>query len=239
MDQTTFEGMEKIGYYEILIWDTYLMNKWKCDAFDVVLDIGACVGWFSFFVHMRNAKAKIFAYEACKETFNYTSNKYKYMGNIKFINKALGNGSPLYFYNSGNIGCNLFFEKNKIDKELETYSIKSLSLNDMFKENNIDKNSRYFIKVDCEGGEKYLLNDKKSINIIKRSSGFTVELHFPSAKHPEKGHYKSFPAWKVYKNWVYDNFEETHEIIYHYSNKNVGRGVYVLTNKESLKWRAK
>ncbi|KKM05783.1 hypothetical protein LCGC14_1750650, partial [marine sediment metagenome] len=169
MSQNTFEEMEKVGYYEILIWDTYIMDKWKCNAFDTIIDVGACVGWFSLFSNIRNANAKIFAYEACKETFYYASNKYKYMDNIKFINKALGNGTPLYFYTTGSVGCNLFYKKDEIDKRSITYTIKSLSLNDMFEENNINRNGRYFIKVDCEGGERFLLNDEKSINTIKKS----------------------------------------------------------------------
>ncbi len=54
-----------------------------------------------------------------------------------------------------------------------------------------------------------------------------------------RGRYGCFPEWHIYNDWVNDNFAKTHDIKYHYSNKNVGKGTYNLNHKEkgNAKWQ--
>ena len=110
-----------------------------------------------------------------------------------------------------------------------------MSLSSIFNNNNISRESRYYVKMDCEGGERFLLDDKESIDIIKGSQGSGIEVHFPPTKNGRKDAYerfKSFPTWEFYNKWMSDNFQDTHNIIYHCSSGSHGAGVYVLLNKE-------
>ena len=54
-----------------------------------------------------------------------------------------------------------------------------------------------------------------------------------------RGRYGCFPEWHIYNDWVNDNFAKTHDIKYHYYNKNVGKGTYNLNHKEkgNAKWQ--
>ncbi|KKL08486.1 hypothetical protein LCGC14_2575380 [marine sediment metagenome] len=227
---------KKSLYTEIVRKDCYLLKCWKINFFDYILDIGANIGLFSLYVNFLHYNAKIFAYEPCKKTFNYLIENTNYIDNTKYIQKALGDGSNLYLYDTGYSGCNLFFKKDETDKKLDSQYTRSLSLGDMFEKNKILMNSRFFIKMDCEGGERFLLYDNLAINIIRNSHATAIEVHFPPTKTPRNEaaeRFKTFPTWEIYNNWIHDNFEKTHEIVYHCSSGRNGAGVYVLLKKES------
>jgi hypothetical protein len=102
----------------------------------------------------------------------------------------------------------------------------------MFLKNNI--NGKYLIKIDCEGGERFLLKDEKCIEIIKKSCAFCLEIHFPPLKEGTSAErFKTFPKWEVWHKWINDNFAETHYILYHCSDrKRRGAGTYVLRKKD-------
>ena len=186
---------------------------------------------------MRHPQAKIFAYEPCKETFDYLINNTICLDNVEYINEALGDGSSLIFVDREYFGQNQFLKKNEITDIHDNYIIQSKSLNNIFKEKNISLDSNYFIKVDCEGGERFLLNNDESISVIKKSQCCSIEVHFPpSGKNPRQSDIKRFeflPEWKEYNEWFNDNFKETHKIIYHYSSKKCGNGTFVLLKKDS------
>jgi len=82
--------------------------------------------------------------------------------------------------------------------------------------------------MDCEGAEKYMINDKDSEAIIKNCLQFGMELHFQS---PKKTNRNFYVEWNEMNDWIMDSFQETHEIIYHKSNKNRGYGHYKLKRK--------
>ena len=81
----------------------------------------------------------------------------------------------------------------------------------------------YIIKSDCEGGERFLLNDYK--DIIGKCKHFCMEIHFPNPRHKQ---FDKFPSYMEYYNWV-QTFSHTHKITYHHSRKKSGIGVYVLS----------
>jgi len=221
-------------YREIVRKDCYLMKNYRNDYFDHILDIGANVGVFTLFANFRHPKANIIAYEPCVETFAYLIDNTGYIDNVEYVNEALGDGEPLYLHDTGYSGCNLFYKENETTNLIETVPTKSVSLYDMLKDK-IIFDSKYFIKIDCEGGERFLLYDLNSIDVIRRSAHTAIEVHFPpSGASIRKGaveRFKSFPSWEIYNNWMNDNFKNTHDIIYHCSDKRTGSGVYVLHGK--------
>lgn len=219
---------------EIILKDCYKFRYWNHDFFDYIVDIGANVGIFSLFSSMRHVNAKVFAYEPCKETFEDLIKNVGFIPNVECVNMALGDGEDLFFYDTEWSGCNLFFKDEEMAKNL-TYEINSCTLDSIFSNNDISVDNNYFIKIDCEGGERFLLDDKKAIDIIKDSCGSGIEVHFPPhGGNPRKDameRFSTFPEWEVYNDWMNDNFGKTHEVIYHCSSKMRGSGVYSLIGK--------
>jgi len=229
-----YQQAEQASYGENVAKDCYLLRRWGSDFFDYIIDIGANVGVFANYAHMRHPEAKVFCYEPHKETFDRLSEK-MFMDNVICKNEALGDGSYLVCHNTEYPDCNLFFKKGESELE-QSYSIPSRSLSDIFKQNSISLESDYYIKIDCEGGERFLLDDKESISVIKKSCGTGIEVHFP----PVGGHkneknekrFRTFPTWDTYNAWMHDEFSVTHEIIYHCSRGGRGSGVFVLLERD-------
>ena len=231
------DSAQRAGYGEIVVKDCYRMDKWDNNFFDNIIDIGASMGIFVQYAHMRHYNAKIFAVEPCKEAFNHLTRDNHYFRNVTYINEALGDGSSLLFYDTGWYTVNLFFKKDETDIITDiskTYSIDSRTLFQIFELNNINKEDKNFIKIDCEGGERFLIGDDKSIDIIKASQGSSIEIHFQTASDKDKNHerFKTFPKWEVYDKWIHDNFHKTHEIEYVFSSKHRGAGTYNLFKRE-------
>jgi FkbM family methyltransferase len=232
-NQDTFVGTAHAVYGEIVLKDCYMMQHWSNDYLDNIIDIGANVGMFSLYAHMRNPKANIYAYEPGKEVLEYLKSNTFFIRNIKYIEQALGDGGVLNFFDTGYFGCNLCYKDEELDDREGTYEVVSKSLPDIFKDNSIDLNSKYFIKVDCEGGERFLLNHKGSEDIIRGASGFAVEVHFPpgeGGRQASQERFRAFPKWGTYNEWMY-SFQDTHNVIYHCSSRRYGNGVYVLLKK--------
>jgi FkbM family methyltransferase len=233
MALSKLEFAKKSTYGEIVPKDCYGLNNWNNNFFDVIVDIGANVGIFVLYAHMRHPKSKIIAYEPCKETFKLLVENTRYLKNVSYFNEALGDGSKLELCDTGYLPCNLFFKEGEnayIGRSVNSYLIDSKRLPQIFDDNKIDLKTKYYIKVDCEGGERFLLDDKNSTDIIKGSAGSGIELHFPhGTKSPER--FKSFPEWKTYSDWINDNFRTTHNIIYHCSSRSRGAGIYLLIRK--------
>jgi len=223
---------QKATYGEIVRKDCYKINDFPNNCFDVIVDIGANVGIFTNYIHMRNNKALILAYEPCKECFDYLLESTDHMDNIKCFNRALGDGGKLLFKDIGHLACNQFLKEEETSHS--TYTVSSDLLSDIFVDNNLGV-PRCLLKIDCEGGERCLLEDDDSIDIIKEVKLFCLEVHFPplykNSKYFER--FKSFPEWEVWNDWIYSNFQKTHKILYHCSDgKRRGAGVYVLTKEQ-------
>ena len=221
-------------YREIVRKDCYLVRKYFNDSIDYIFDIGANVGIFTLLSNFIHPTANIVAYEPCKYTFDYLIDNAGYIDNVEFRTEALGDGSMLYLYDTGYSGCNLFYKENETDNEVDNTPTKSVLLSDIIR-SKIKLNSNYFIKMDCEGGERFLLNDRESINVITESIQTAIEVHFPPVGCPVRREaaerFKTFPRWEIYNAWINDNFNKTHDIIYHCSSRKNGTGVYVLHGK--------
>lgn len=218
-------------HFEIVTRDCYKMDLWPNNFFDYIVDIGANAGVFTMYAHMRHPQAKIFAYEPGREAYEELTRNIFYMDNIKCYNEAFGNGTELVFCDGGNPGDSQFFLKGEVDRET-TYSANSLSLAQILDRDEIDVSKKCFLKMDCEGGERFLLQDEKCVEIIKSLSGFSVEIHFPPRGFNRRTseRFKTLPPFEIWKKWIEDYFSESHSILYHYNSKWRGTGVYVLTN---------
>ena len=200
----------------------YKLETHPNNFFDTFVDIGGCSGSISIVMSQKNPKSKIYCYEPSNEDFDNILKNVSDHPNITVINEDLGNGKEL------------FFEKRKTGQHTfsETkgeYSKPSRTLKEIFDANNIDTNNKCGLKIDCEGGERFLIGDKESEEIIKKCEHVAMEIHFKSLKYPW---FSSLPEFAVYDKWINDNFSQTHHILYHKSRKRSGCGIYVLTKKK-------
>lgn len=205
--------------------DEYKLQQYEKDYFDYLVDIGACVGMVSCDFAKRNPGAKIYAYEPCKSNYKELIKNTKKIPNIFIINKALGNGNYLFFKDMKRKDRHLFLEK----KQKNSYKIKSVSFPDIFSIHNINLGEKCALKIDCEGGEQYLLDNQETTDIIKRCSHVAIEIHFKHKKSKNKW-FNIFPKWETYDNWI-QQFDKTHNILYWKSSKYVGHGIYILEKK--------
>lgn len=226
----------------IIDQDLYRVRKYPHGHFKNVFDIGSNIGIFSVFMRMLNPDANIYALEPCKQTFDKLKENTDFL-NINCENMAFGNGGPLYFHPRDNDSLQTMFTDNDqaskyepidehtvIEKESEDYgiySVPSINLPALFEKLDINTSDNNILKFDCEGGEKYLLNCQKTIDIMKSTCHISFEVHFQSPKTP----FDFWLKWEEYNDWIQDNFSKTHNIDYYKSRKKSGYGHYCITIK--------
>lgn len=179
-------------------WDTYDIRKYKAWDIAQVLDIGANVGGFSMMSRILFPIAKIYAIEPCIETYNRLIATAGCWG-VKCFNFALGNGEKLYFRGSGVSGFNKFYRSSEISIK-ERYSVDSYYLSKICEMLRININKPYIIKIDCEGGERFILEDKNADIYIRNANQISLELH-KNVGPREK--------WLEY----FKSFENTHDLL--------------------------
>lgn len=185
-------------YFKIIHRDIYKVRGWRDGSFDVIYDIGANIGLFSVFMKMRHPMAEVIAVEPSMECLLYLRYNVN-MFNIKIEEIALGNGKPLYIQRRGHILDSMFVEQSK------GYNIESITLYDLFRKYG---GERYFLKFNCEGGEKYLIGDELSENIISNALQASFQVHYKTDDTP-------FEHWldlDTYDKWFFDTFDKTHKI---------------------------
>jgi FkbM family methyltransferase len=117
---------------------------------DVVVDIGAHIGTFSLLASTKARRGRIYAVEACRDTFNFLRlnvalNK---ADNISVHHLAISDrqGTCRLYYDAGNWG-------NSTVRRLSRYGedVTCCTLSDFLDANRIERCS--FLKMNCEGAE--------------------------------------------------------------------------------------
>jgi len=211
----------------ILYKDAYKIRKYPRDSFDVIVDVGANIGYFSMTARILQPMAKIIALEPCIETFEYLASNMAGL-NVECVQEALGKDSPLYFREMVDCRVNRFIEKDELGEE--GYEVNSISLSTLFKRYDINpKEQKVYLKLDCEGGERFLINPEDEA-LLKDIEHIGFELHFQG----EDGiHHLTMLPWKTYFEWINRLFSETHNIEYSLSRKKNGYGTFNIIKKET------
>lgn len=206
---------------------SYLLHFFPPNHFDYFVDIGAQHGWVSNEFAERNPSTKVLSFEPVVSEYEQLLEKTRHNSNIQAFNLALGNGKPL-FWKRKSSGWHIFIEDNT-----KGYQIQSKTLHEIFTENKIDPaTQKVFLKIDCEGGERFILDDHKSINIMKKCQHIGMEIHFTFECVANRHfHLYKFPNYSVYREWVENTFQDSHMIKYHCSKRLQGIGTYVLTKR--------
>ena len=216
-----FERQKKFIFKDVVVQDSYLIRDLPKDI-DFIVDIGANIGVFSTYARYLFPEARIVAIEPDKDNYLNLTNNLKDLY-VSCRNMAYGDGRDLFLKDNG--GGVQTFENESVNSD--SYMVKSFSLKDIFETNNLETNKNYVIKLDCEGGERFLLNNNDN-DIIRNCQHFCMEIHFPNRTFEQ---FSKFPSFERYNNWV-KSFSDTHKIIYHHSRKHSGHGVYVLSKKK-------
>jgi FkbM family methyltransferase len=180
---------------EIVVEDTYGLKNIDNLKIETIIDIGANLGVFSKFARQRFPKARIIALEAVSDTFLSLKENLK-NDNIEIYNMALGDGSPLFLNQ-----CKDHSGANQLNKTNIGEPIQSFKLWEIFEKLNI--NNSYMIKMDIEGSEMFLYEDKKSHKILNKSEYFTMEYH----DVPMLGRHIHKPEWDLFLQNTFKNHE--------------------------------
>jgi len=209
---------EKSGLDECrrIIWeDIYRVRKYHEDSFDYVFDIGAHIGVFSLFTRMRFPEARVVALEPAKGVLNFLHANMKGFRNIAIDKRALGKGGPLYFSPRDHSHSHRF-----VEEPTDHYAVESVRLTDLFFQHGCRISDSYMLKIDCEGGEKYLMGDEDAESIMEHAGHVAIEVHF--------GLFDDWLQWTEYDKWIRDRFSRRFSVGYHFSSRKVGCGNYIL-----------
>ena len=212
------------GEFNLIVnWDICRVRHWGLNYFDTVIDIGANIGVFSMMMKMLHPKAKILAVEPSIRNIRPLRANIKNM-EIDLETRGLGDGSTMYHRygrKRGPVGD--WFSKERVGG---AFSIKTAPFWKIFKDNGCEKGNRLFVKIDCEGAERYLIGDYRSESILKTADQVFLEIHFKAPK--EKTFGKHAIPYSEYNKWIRKLFYRTHDIEYFKSDKNRGFGHYCI-----------
>jgi len=207
----------------ILHKDRHGLRHFPTNYFDYFIDIGAHIGVFSLVAKILHPESKIIAVEPCKETCSYLQENLNLL-DIKIENVALGNGEDLCFHEMNNLEASYFTEE---EENTGDYSVPSIKLKDLLDKYDIKKTDKYYLKIDCEGGESFLIGDKESEDIFREATKIVLEIHFPNKINKQ---FNNLPTYEQYAEWV-NKFKDTHCIRYMHSRKRRGWGHFMLIHK--------
>ncbi len=126
---------------------------------DYLVDIGGNIGITDLWFHVWYPDAKIITLEPCLATFEYLKHNTSKIPNIQLINKAFGTGDDLYMAGyEGTARC--YLQTTLSGKSFSTNEnpFPTITLDQVFQD--IPDDAPYYLKVDCEGGERFLLHEK-------------------------------------------------------------------------------
>ena len=158
--------------YEIFCNNLYVKSHCKINPNDVVVDIGANVGFFSYFA-ICNGASKVYCFEPSKESVKTIKDNF-YFPNLIVEEAAVSkhNGGVMFYYNELNsIGSGMF------SPEIGNGVIcKSINLNEYIIENDIEKIN--YLKIDCEGAEYEIIEDLSEEYLRNNIDNICIEFHF-------------------------------------------------------------
>jgi len=147
-------------FSEIFIGACYPLAENNKDK-KIIVDIGANIGFFTFYAHMKFPKSKIISVEANPNNFKILQkniNENKLSDCVRIFNNVISSSKGKQpFYLSTNPGWSSSYKKRGSENGEMIYLV-PLSLSKLFQLNNINRVD--VLKIDIEGAEyDILLND--------------------------------------------------------------------------------
>jgi FkbM family methyltransferase len=141
---------------------------------DIIIDIGAHVGYFTLYASNIAKEGKIYAFEPTNQTYqilkeNIKLNKLK---NVKTTNCGVLDqvGTATLYSDEENSISNSMFKSN--NKKIEKINV--INITKIIEDNDINKIN--LLKLDCEGAEFLILMELSNVE-IKKIEKISVEVH--------------------------------------------------------------
>lgn len=165
-----------------------------------VIDIGANVGFFAVAARVLCPNAQVIAVEPEPKTYQQLLANAKHL-RIQPVNAGLGPIALRLKYKSGpDLGpFGVRFDPEGSGPDL----IPGVTLQQIVRAFNVEPHG-LFLKVDCEGGERHLIGDKESEEIIAGCVGIGGEYHFVD----------SGPTLKDFESWLLSLVGDTHAVTF-------------------------
>jgi len=173
-------------YGEVVTLDIYKIRNLSFVP-DVVVDVGANVGFFTGFARELFPDALIVGLEPHPANFQYLE-RWCAGANTILINKGLGcgrlyrattaaNGSGESYFSSG-LGYPYEMVSAAVRKRLnvEDTKVQSITLEQLFLDH-CPEGAKVLLKVDCEGAENSIWEDPFSFDALASSTYIAMELH--------------------------------------------------------------
>ena len=144
----------KYGVYSEDYITRFLLNDFHLEKGDLVVDIGANIGWYSL-VLGHNTQADILAFEPDPSNFSLLQDNLKINNcdNVKAYNKAIGDAEgvlSLFLYKSYNTGRHSFIkQKNSVG----TVDVPVINLDHFLTAEGMQHRPIKLLKIDIEGYE--------------------------------------------------------------------------------------
>jgi FkbM family methyltransferase len=167
---------DSIAFFEVFFLNTNnFLDDFMIKGKDIVIDIGAHIGYFSIYSSQKAKNGKIFAFEPYNESYEMLIKNLRinHINNVIVQNLGVTKKSgmdSLYLRKNYAIG-NSMYKNTKSDSKID---IKTISLQDIIKNNNIQKID--FLKLDCEGTEYEILLNLDHL-ILQKIDKIVAEMH--------------------------------------------------------------
>lgn len=185
-------------------YDPYDVTKYEAWSIRYVVDVGANVGGFSLMTRVYFPCAKVHAVEPDRDSFKLLQDGAR-VWRVLCHNTALGpDGDEMISVRpegSASSGYARFYTSAEWGGVPE-YRTPSLSLASMFSQFKVDARLPVILKVDCEGGERFMLQDRAgSLGCMRSSIQTCLELHF--------GHGGKAEEWAIFLK----ELQDTHDVL--------------------------
>jgi FkbM family methyltransferase len=160
--------------YEIFINNCYDKPNCGVEPGDVVFDIGANIGLFSYYSALKGA-SRVYAFEPGKAQSDAIRDNFQSLGNLVIERKAVFDENRLLEFNRHKTKSMLSgFFTDADENEYETVECPGVNLMDYCRDKGIARIN--FLKMDCEGSE-YKIFSSLTDEFIKSIGKISMEYH--------------------------------------------------------------
>lgn len=191
---------EKLGHVlvdQIVCRDCYGLQSLRSSGAKIhtILDIGANAGVFALTARVLFPEARIICIEPCPSTFE------RLVSNVRFhqiqCHCLALSGDP---YVSIQLGADSGSNSTGPATKDGGVNIRGATLEQIVSEYDIKVDGGAVIKVDCEGGERTIIESEQDTEILKRFGHFAFELHYGDGRGAKK--WANAPSRETAEQWV-------------------------------------